>query len=149
MEILKHPACTVGWVARFCRSWLFPGKAIQISQRHNTVVKKKNLTNLRNYNVTNDFGWDEKNIRPVCQGAKCGCADHGLRLPFCQCVKCGCTDYGLRLLFCQCVKCSCADYGLRLPVCQCVKCSCADYGLRLPVCQCVKCGCRDHGLRLR
>ena len=27
METLKHPACTVGWVARLCRSWLSPGKA--------------------------------------------------------------------------------------------------------------------------
>ena len=25
METLKHPACTVGWVARLCRSWLSPG----------------------------------------------------------------------------------------------------------------------------
>ena len=24
METLKHPACTVGWVARLCRSWLSP-----------------------------------------------------------------------------------------------------------------------------
>ena len=30
METLKHPACTVGWVARLCRSWLFPGKATRI-----------------------------------------------------------------------------------------------------------------------
>ena len=27
METLKHLACTVGWVARLCRSWLSPGKA--------------------------------------------------------------------------------------------------------------------------
>ena len=27
METLKHPACTLGWVARLCRSWLSPGKA--------------------------------------------------------------------------------------------------------------------------
>ena len=25
METLEHPACTVGWVARLCRSWLSPG----------------------------------------------------------------------------------------------------------------------------
>ena len=25
METLKHSACTVGWVARLCRSWLSPG----------------------------------------------------------------------------------------------------------------------------
>ena len=31
METLKHPARTVGWVARLCRSWLSPGKATQIS----------------------------------------------------------------------------------------------------------------------
>ena len=31
METLKHPACTVGWVALLCRSWLSPGKATQIS----------------------------------------------------------------------------------------------------------------------
>ena len=27
METLKHPARTEGWVARFCRSWLFPWEA--------------------------------------------------------------------------------------------------------------------------
>ena len=27
IETLKHPACTVGWVARLCCSWLSPGKA--------------------------------------------------------------------------------------------------------------------------
>ena len=26
MGTLKHPACTVGWVARLNRSWLSPGK---------------------------------------------------------------------------------------------------------------------------
>ena len=26
METLKHPACTVRWLARHCRSWLSPGK---------------------------------------------------------------------------------------------------------------------------
>ena len=31
METLKHPACTVGWVARRCRSWLSPGNATRIS----------------------------------------------------------------------------------------------------------------------
>ena len=43
METLKHPACTVGWVARLYRSWLSPGKATRIShgkKSHwdNTVV---------------------------------------------------------------------------------------------------------------
>ena len=27
METLKHPACTGGWAARLCLSWLSPGKA--------------------------------------------------------------------------------------------------------------------------
>ena len=27
METLKHPACTVGWVAPLCRSWLSPGRS--------------------------------------------------------------------------------------------------------------------------
>ena len=31
METLKHPACTVGGVARLCRSWLSPEKATRIS----------------------------------------------------------------------------------------------------------------------
>ena len=31
METLKHPACTVGWVACLCGSCLSPGKATQIS----------------------------------------------------------------------------------------------------------------------
>ena len=26
METLKHPACTLGWVARLCRSWLSRGR---------------------------------------------------------------------------------------------------------------------------
>ena len=30
METLKHPACTLGWVARLCCSWLSPGKATRI-----------------------------------------------------------------------------------------------------------------------
>ena len=37
MEALKHPACTVGWVARLCCSWLSPGKAIRISQGINPI----------------------------------------------------------------------------------------------------------------
>ena len=35
METLKHPACTVGWVTRLCRSWLSPGKATRISHGRN------------------------------------------------------------------------------------------------------------------
>ena len=35
METLKHPACTVGWVARVCRSWPFPEKATRISHGRN------------------------------------------------------------------------------------------------------------------
>ena len=36
METLKHPACTVGWVARLCRTQLvFPGKATRISHGRN------------------------------------------------------------------------------------------------------------------
>ena len=44
METLKHPVCTVGWVARLCRSWLSPGKATGISHGRNprgTIQKKK------------------------------------------------------------------------------------------------------------
>ena len=37
METLKHPVCTVGWLARPCRSWLSPGKAIRISHRRNSI----------------------------------------------------------------------------------------------------------------
>ena len=37
METLKHPACTVGWVARFCHSWLSPGKATRISHGRNPI----------------------------------------------------------------------------------------------------------------
>ena len=32
MEMLKHPACTIGWVARLSHNWLSPGKATQIFQ---------------------------------------------------------------------------------------------------------------------
>ena len=37
METLKHPACTVGWVARLCRSWLSRGKATRISHGRNPI----------------------------------------------------------------------------------------------------------------
>ena len=37
METLKHPACTLGWVARLCRSWLSPGKATRISHGRNPI----------------------------------------------------------------------------------------------------------------
>ena len=37
METLKHPACTVGWVARLCRNWLSPGKATRISHGRNPI----------------------------------------------------------------------------------------------------------------
>ena len=36
-ETLKHPACTVGWVARLCRSWLSLGKATPISHGRNPI----------------------------------------------------------------------------------------------------------------
>ena len=39
METLKHPACTLGWVARLCRSWLSPGKATLISHGSNPIGK--------------------------------------------------------------------------------------------------------------
>ena len=35
MKTLKHPVCTAGWVARLCRSQLFPGKATRIF--HGTI----------------------------------------------------------------------------------------------------------------
>ena len=35
METLKYQACTVGWVARLCCSWLSPGKATWISNGRN------------------------------------------------------------------------------------------------------------------
>ena len=37
METLKQPECTVGWVARLCRSWLLPGKATRISYGRNPI----------------------------------------------------------------------------------------------------------------
>ena len=46
METLKHPACTVGWVAQLCCSRLSPGKATQTSHGRNAIgtiqlLKKK------------------------------------------------------------------------------------------------------------
>ena len=38
METLKHPACTVGWVAQLCCSWLTLGKAARISHGCNPKV---------------------------------------------------------------------------------------------------------------
>ena len=47
METLKHPACTIAWVARLCRSWLSPGKAtkfpmgeIPLGQQSSKILKK-------------------------------------------------------------------------------------------------------------
>ena len=37
METLKHPACTVGWVAPLCLSWLSPGKATRIFHGRNPI----------------------------------------------------------------------------------------------------------------
>ena len=37
METLKHPACTVGWVAQLRRSWLSPGYATRISHGRNPI----------------------------------------------------------------------------------------------------------------
>ena len=37
METLKHPARTVGWVARLCRSWLSPKKTTWFSHWRNPV----------------------------------------------------------------------------------------------------------------
>ena len=37
METLKHPACTVGWVARICRGCLSRGKAIRIFHMRNPI----------------------------------------------------------------------------------------------------------------
>ena len=37
METLKHPACTPGWVARLCCSWLSPGKATRIFHGRNPI----------------------------------------------------------------------------------------------------------------
>ena len=48
METQKHQACTIGWEAPLCRSWLSPGKTSRFSHARNpkwdnTVVKKKSL----------------------------------------------------------------------------------------------------------
>ena len=37
VETLKHPACTAGWVARLCRSWLSPGKATRIFHERDPI----------------------------------------------------------------------------------------------------------------
>ena len=46
METLKHPVCTVSWVARLCRRWLSSGESDPIfprekSQWNHTVTRKK------------------------------------------------------------------------------------------------------------
>ena len=33
----NHPACSVGWVAQLCRSWLSPAKATRISHGRNPI----------------------------------------------------------------------------------------------------------------
>ena len=42
METLKRPACTVGWVARLCRSWPCPGKATRISHNSSGTIQLYN-----------------------------------------------------------------------------------------------------------
>ena len=37
METLKHPACTIGWVAQLCCSWLSPEMATRISHGRNPI----------------------------------------------------------------------------------------------------------------
>ena len=37
MEELKHPACTVGWVTRLCRSWLYQGQTTWFSHGRNLI----------------------------------------------------------------------------------------------------------------
>ena len=37
METLKHPASTIGWEGRLCRSWLSPGKATRNSHGRNPI----------------------------------------------------------------------------------------------------------------
>ena len=62
METLKHPARTVGWVTRLCRSWLSPGKAIRFPMGKNPLgqyscKKKKYLKNgLRKPRLRKGFG---------------------------------------------------------------------------------------------
>ena len=46
METLKHSACTVGCVARLCRSWLSPGKTIRISLGRNPIGAKSHYYSL-------------------------------------------------------------------------------------------------------
>ena len=48
METMKHPACTVGWVARLCRSWLSTGKATRISYGRNPISKKSSKAREKN-----------------------------------------------------------------------------------------------------
>ena len=47
METLQHPTCTLGWIARVCRSWLTREKRPQVSMRESqwddTVVRKKKV----------------------------------------------------------------------------------------------------------
>ena len=45
MKTPKHPACTVGWVARLWHSWLSPNFSREKSQWDSTVVKKRKETN--------------------------------------------------------------------------------------------------------
>ena len=48
-ETLKHPACTIGWAARFCRSRISLGKVARMSDgrylnRNNIVVQQQQQT---------------------------------------------------------------------------------------------------------
>ena len=81
METLKHSACTVGLVARFCRSLLSPGKAPRISHGRNpirTILSHLHLNREGRWGTADDFAtrflyfslfstalWDLANSRPV------------------------------------------------------------------------------------
>ena len=78
METVKHPARTVGWVVRLCRSWLSPGSATRISHGRNpigtihTVVILSDLTfsqlSLEQLTFSNNLFLNEKQLPMLFDG---------------------------------------------------------------------------------
>ena len=61
METLKHPACTLCWIALLCRSWLSPGEGNpnfpwEKSHWENVVVKSKKIKLKKYYDPGVQYG---------------------------------------------------------------------------------------------
>ena len=59
MDTLKHPARTVGWLARLCRSWLSSGRATRFSHGRNPngTIQFQHSEELSHWPIQNSNTW--------------------------------------------------------------------------------------------